>query len=83
MEAIAAAVFIALTGREVVAKFAGSICAVRHELRTECVIHISTGISHDTGAWCEYCAHVKSLFRKVTPLVKRQRISHLLYYCTC
>lgn len=50
MESKATVVFT-LTGGEVVAEFACSISAVRHELRTDCVIRTSTGISHDAGAW--------------------------------
>lgn len=49
MQSIAAGILI-LAGREVIAKFAGSSGAVCHEVRTDCVIHISTGISQNTGA---------------------------------
>lgn len=50
MESIVAG-FFALTGSEVVAKLAGSISAVHHELRTDCVIQIPTSIPHNTGTW--------------------------------
>lgn len=47
MESILAAAFIALTAGEVIAKFAGSISAVHHKLRTDCTIPIS--IPHNAG----------------------------------
>lgn len=53
VETIAAAVFIVLTAGEVEAKLAGSVVAVGHELGTERVVYVSTGIPHDAGPWCE------------------------------
>lgn len=53
LESVTAAVFIVFTAGEVEAKFAGDIGAVGHELGAERVVHVSTGIPHDAGAWCE------------------------------
>ena len=52
MESIFAA-SITPAGRKVKAKLAGSISAVCCELRADGVIHISTGISDNTGTWSQ------------------------------
>lgn len=51
MESKRAAIFVINTGGEVVAKIAGSFSAVHLERGADGVVHISTGISHHTGAW--------------------------------
>lgn len=51
LEPKAALSFVIPAGREVIAKLAGGVCAVAHELGADCVIHISSGISYNAGAW--------------------------------
>lgn len=58
MKSVAAG-FIIFAGREVVANFAGSSGTVCHELRTDCVVPISTGISQNTRAWFYKSVHMK------------------------
>ena len=51
-ESMVAATFFSPTGGEVIAEFAGGISAVQHKLGTESVVHISSGVPHNTGAYC-------------------------------
>ena len=55
LESISAVVLavITLAVGEVIAKFAGGVSAVGHELCAECVIAVSCGVSHNARAFNE------------------------------
>lgn len=84
MEPVGAAVLGTLTAREVVTKFACSITAVGHELRADRVVHISTGVSYNTGAWYEN-AHSEMLLACLRMCVFVQNVHRTaqMEYCTC
>lgn len=77
---------LALTGREIIAKSAGSISAVC-ELSADCVVHITTGISHNTGAWCDKrIMHITKgcdTCEEVQILIGTENITYNRCYCTC
>lgn len=81
MESEFAAFSSAIAAREVIAKGAGSFSAVVLEQSTDCVILISTGISHNTGA----CSQEGRMHIRCFPQRERGQSARLKAdrRCTC
>lgn len=71
--------FFALTTGEVVAKFAFRTLTVPHELRTECGISNSSGVSYNTRTWGERSImHIFNLYREKMKHLKKVSFSKLM-----